>query len=147
MRIMILFALALSATAVLTEDASAFGKRKRGSSSGCGGCGAPAMAPAPCGGCSSGGPVYMGAPGMGRVGYGMQTVGGQATMVRGTDGQIYTMGADGYYYAGSGISTMGGFPSQPYYSGYYPGTITPAGGTTPLNMPGTTVPGNMPPNK
>ncbi len=146
MRTLILFALALSATAVLTDDASAIGKRKRGASSGCGGCGTPAVAPAPCGGCSSGAPVYKGAPGTGRVGYGMQTVGGQATVVRGTDGQIYTLGADGSYYAGSGISTMGGFPSQPY-SSYSPGGIYPAGGTGPLTMPNATLPGTMAPRK
>lgn len=149
MRIFVLFALALTATAVLTDDVSAIGKRKRGASSGCGGCSTPVVATPPCGGCP-GAPGYMGAPGTGRVGHTSGIGGGQITTVQATDGQFYTMGANGYYYPTSSISTMGGFTSQPYGTFYYPttpGYVYPAGGTPPLTMPGTTIPGTMPPRR
>lgn len=98
----------------------------------------------------------------------------KASTIQGTDGTIYTLGSDGsYYQAGAGVTTMGGFTTQPYYgtqyqyrggnpyrSGYYsypqgvypagyPGNyygpgVVPAGGNNPLTMPGTiTLPGGV----
>ena len=165
MRTFVLFALALAGTAVLTDDASAFGKRKRGgSSSGCcdggygmsgggyGSSGAGYGASAPCCG-GSAAAMPGGYPG--HVGYGSGAVGRQGATVQATDGQFYTMGTDGSYYAAS-PGTLGGFTSQPsssYYPGTYrganpyqgvmpagypgtPGYAYPAGGIPPLTMPG-----------
>jgi hypothetical protein len=92
----------------------------------------------------------MTAPGAGRVGYTSGTVGGPITTIQATDGQYYTMGANGIYYPASSISTMGGFTGQPYGSFYYPttpGYVYPAGGTPPLATPGATIPGAMPPRR
>ena len=145
MRTFVLFALALAGTAVLTDDASAFGKRKRGgsssgSSSGC---------------CDGGSSAAMPGGYPGHVGYSPGAVGRQGATVQATDGQFYTMGTDGSYYAAS-PGTLGGFTSQPsssYYPGTYrganpyqgvmpagypgtPGYVYPAGGIPPLTMPG-----------
>jgi hypothetical protein len=142
MRTFVLFALALSGTAILTDDASAIGKRKRGGSS-CGGCGSPV---AQTSSCCGGGAAVGGYPGGGMIGSTGMTANGQPTVIRATDGSVYTLGADGSYYpANAGVNTLGGFTSQPNYGGNYrsfygPG-VYPAGGTPPLTMPGVNIPG------
>lgn len=202
MRTFVLFALALTGTAVITDDASAFGRKNRRSSGCCGGgvaystpqsscCGGGygsygasgysgygatygagyGVASTPCCGGSavySGGYYPSGMAGSGTTMSG-QTVNGKQTVIQATDGQVYTLGSDGSYYpAGSGVSTLGGFTTQPYTGGYYggynsfyypsrgiyqagyPGTyggyngVYPAGGTTsPLTMPGINLPGGL----
>lgn len=204
MRIFVLFALSLTGTALITDDASAFGRRNRGGGNCCGG--APAYTSSCCGGgggygyggsyapsgfygasygggygmassscCGGSQMAYGGYPGGLSSGSsswlpgGMMgtTVNGQESVIRATDGSVYTLGSDGHYYAaGSNMSTLGGFTTQPYYGqpyygngyrsfygsgiypagyGAYPGYsgIYPAGGTSPLTMPGVNLPGGI----
>lgn len=143
MRTLILFALAICGTAVLTDDAAAGPFRKgRGKSSGCGGSVASTSS---CGGCAGAGGSVASA------GYAPGTLSGQAATIQATDGQFYTLGADGSYYAAS-PATFGGYSNQPtgnYRGGYRgynqgvtpvgytggPGYVYPAGGVPPLAMP------------
>jgi hypothetical protein len=215
MRIFVLFALTLTGTAVITDDASAIGRRKRGGSSGCG---QPVMQTSCCGGGMGygygstgmyGGSSQYGSYGMvSGAGYGVasgsccggsmaypgstmtypggyssgiagsttnsngQNTSGKQQVIQATDGKVYTLGSDGSYYpAGTGVSTLGGFTTQPYTGGYnggyrsfyypsngiyqagYPGSyyngyngyngVYPAGGTSPLTMPGINLPGGL----
>ncbi len=81
------------------------------------------------------------------------TTNGKPATVQGTDGQYYTLGADGYYYASSGGASVmtGGYRPQSYYgtgmyspgyyatprgySSYYPSSYYPTG-VYPAGYPG-----------
>ena len=157
MRTLTLFALAVAATAALSADASAFGKKKRGgSSSGCcdGGYGSSGGGYGSSGAGYGAGASCCGGTAGGYAGYAPGAMGGQAATIQANDGQFYTMGADGSYYSASQPATLGGFTSQPSGNyrgmsrGYYPnqgvmpagynsgpGYAYPAGGVPPLAMP------------
>lgn len=177
MRTLTLFALSVTGGAALTADASAIGKRNRGGDAAV----YASASPCGCGGSSVGYSSYQPAhhghasyqPGTTWHAASAPTVNGKDAVIRTTDGQVYTLGADGSYYAASsgmasygttGMTTLGGFTTQPYGSnmrvyggtssylpnygvlpaGYpgstygYPGVI-PAGGTQPLTMPGVNI--------
>jgi hypothetical protein len=177
MRTFVLFALTLAGAALVTDNASAgpFGRR--------GGAVASSSGGACCGGAMSYG-TYGGYPGVAYSGvtgaYGSVQPGvvgptgasGRATVIQTTDGQFYTLGADGSYYPSSGAAMAGygqpmyrsyprmtGYPYPGVYPAGYPGTygypgVYPAGG--PIVMPGTNpggvipgggVPNPMPPRK
>lgn len=148
MRTLTLFALSVMGTAALSGDAMAFGKKRGGNGcNGGGGCSGYVYSGYDHGyshgcsgggyggyshGCSGGGYTHSGWSG----GYHVGSVGvtSDYTVVRGTDGTTYTRGADGSYYSADTISTLGGFTTQPYYSGRvmagpYPGTYSTYPGT------------------
>jgi len=157
MRTVTLFALTLVGTAVLADDARAFGKRR---GNGCGGGGCSGYVDGYSGGCSGGGYVpaghgcggyvyghsggcsgytYGGYSG-GAVGYGpgtfsgwgttTRTVGGQPGMIQATSGQTYVLGSDGHYYASpTGVPYGGGFVPQPSSSVVPASYWTPRGAT------------------
>jgi hypothetical protein len=154
MRTFVLFALSLAGTAILTDDASAIGRRKRGgsaaASSCCGGAvgyggygtsgaayggGYGAAASPCCGGSVAYSNGYGGYPASSSSWLPTGATNGMETMIRATDGQIYTLGSDGKYWASSG-TTMGGFPSQ--YTGYF-GSYPASYPAPPTTEPAATV--------
>src|SRR6266540_6517004 len=125
MRTFVLFALALTGTAILADDASAGPfRRNRGGSGNC--CGTAAVAASPCCGgaaayaptgfhgaaygggygvaatpCCGGGMTYAGGypggyPGGVIGGAPGATVGGKEAVIQATDGSVYTLGSDGH---------------------------------------------------
>jgi hypothetical protein len=141
MRTLSLFALALGGLAVLTVDASAFGRKNRGGGNCCGSAGGYAGYASPCGnpgGCGGysgyaspgyyggyhghvygatstccGGSAAYANPGLSGI-MPQATAGGQ-NVIQATDGTVYYRGTDGSYY-----TSPQGMAGQPYY-GNYPG--------------------------